>query len=82
MTPRYPWFGFVYMWFNQRPKISLSLRPLKGVNLMEIPGLSKWLRDMLTVQVRFSPGRSMGTGTVQVIERYTNTVGSTNPPDC
>ncbi|KAI8928229.1 C2 domain-containing protein [Entophlyctis helioformis] len=50
-VPAFPHIGLMEFAFLETPQIDFILRPLKGMDLKEIPGLSTFLHDTINFQV-------------------------------
>eukprot|EP00697_Spironema_sp_BW2_P000077 gnl/Spiro4/10115_TR5370_c0_g1_i1.p1 gnl/Spiro4/10115_TR5370_c0_g1~~gnl/Spiro4/10115_TR5370_c0_g1_i1.p1 ORF type:complete len:634 (+),score=99.48 gnl/Spiro4/10115_TR5370_c0_g1_i1:133-2034(+) len=51
LVDRFPWCGVLHVSFVNRPKIDMSIHLSNVINLMEIPGISSWLRNLISVQL-------------------------------
>lgn len=51
LTDRWPWLGNMWITFRETPHNDITIKPLKGVDLMDVPGISQWLKKTLSVSV-------------------------------
>jgi Ca2+-dependent lipid-binding protein len=43
-----PYINLIRASFLEMPQLDFTIKPMKGIDIMDIPGLSTWLRAMLT----------------------------------